>query len=109
MQILTVIPKRKAVAAALLSIMAAVAVFVISCGGTETVVQTVVVVEQVPGETVIQTVVVEKEVQVAGQTVVQTVVVEKEVQVAGQTVIQTVVVEKGSGGCRADRRADRRH
>ena len=82
----------------------------LACGSTETVVQTVVVVEevQVPvpqtvvvekevlveGETVIQTVVVEKEVQVAGETVVQTVVVEKEVQVAGETVIQTVVVEK---------------
>ena len=65
-----------------------------ACGGTETVVQTVVVKEQVPGETVIQTVVVEKEVQVAGETVVQTVVVEKEVEVAGETVIQTVVVEK---------------
>ena len=82
----------------------------VACGGTETVVQTVVVREQVPGETVIQTVVVEKEVQVAGETViqtvvvekevevavteVQTVVVEKEVQVAGETVVQTVVIEK---------------
>ncbi|MCY4474276.1 MAG: ABC transporter substrate-binding protein [Chloroflexi bacterium] len=94
MQIPKLVPKRKAVSAALLSIIAAFAVFAISCGGTETVVQTVVVVEQVPGETVIQTVVVEKEVQVAGETVVQTVVVEKEVQVAGETVIQTVVVEK---------------
>ena len=65
-----------------------------ACGGTETVVQTVVVKEQVPGETVIQTVVVEKEVEVAGETVIQTVVVEKEVEVAGETVIQTVVVER---------------
>ena len=82
----------------------------VACGGTETVVQTVVVKEQVPGETVIQTVVVEREVQVEGQTViqtvvverevevavteVQTVVVEREVQIAGETVVQTVVVEK---------------
>ncbi len=65
----------------------------LACGGTETVVQTVVVEKSVQ-ETVIQTVVVEKEVIVEGQTVVQTVVVEKEVQVAGQTVVQTVVVEK---------------
>lgn len=66
---------------------------VIACGGTETVVQTVIVEKSVP-EPVIQTVVVEKEVQVAGETVIQTVVVEKEVQVAGETVVQTVIVEK---------------
>ncbi len=94
MKILNVISKRKAVAAAFLSLMAVVAVVAMACAGTETVVHTVVVKEQVPGETVIQTVVVEKEVQVAGETVVQTVVVEKEVEVAGETVVQTVVVEK---------------
>ncbi len=65
----------------------------IACGGTETVIQTVVVEKSVQ-ETVIQTVVVEKEVQVEGQTVIQTVVVEREVEVPGQTVVQTVVVEK---------------
>ena len=81
-----------------------------ACGGTETVVQTVVVREEVAvevpvtvevekevlveGETVVQTVVVEKEVIVEGETVVQTVVVEKEVLVEGETVVQTVVVEK---------------
>ncbi len=94
MKILTDKFKHKVVTAGLLSIVAAIAVFAVACGGTETVIQTVVVKEQVPGETVIQTVVVEKEVQVAGETVVQTVVVEKEVQVAGETVIQTVVVER---------------
>lgn len=94
MKILTDKFKRKTVTAGLLSIVAAIAVFAVACGGTETVIQTVVVKEQVPGETVIQTVVVEREVQVAGETVVQTVVVEKEVQVAGETVIQTVVVER---------------
>ena len=67
---------------------------VFACGG-ETVVQTVVVREEVQVEVPVpQTVVVEKQVQVAGETVVQTVVVEREVEVAGQTVIQTVVVEK---------------
>ena len=94
MKILTDKFKRKTVTAGLLSILAVVAVFAVACGGTETVVHTVVVKEQVPGETVIQTVVVEKEVQVAGETVVQTVVVEREVEVAGETVIQTVVVER---------------
>ncbi|MYK61516.1 MAG: hypothetical protein F4034_06010, partial [Chloroflexi bacterium] len=79
MKILTDKFKRKTLSAGLLSILAVVAVFAVACGGTETVIQTVVVKEQVPGETVIQTVVVEKEVQVAGETVVQTVVVEKEV------------------------------
>ena len=94
MKIPTEMFKRKRVSGGLLAILAAVAVFAVACGGTETVIQTVVVKEHVPGETVIQTVVVEKAVQVAGETVVQTVVVEKEVQVAGETVIQTVVVEK---------------
>ena len=103
--------KNRAQIALVAALVAVSAVFVIACGGTETVIQTVVVEKQVqvpgepvvqtvvveksvPGETVIQTVVVEKEVQVAGETVVQTVVVEKEVQVAGETVVQTVVVEK---------------
>ena len=108
MKILTDKFKRKTVTAGLLSILAVVAVFAVACGGTETVIQTVVVKEQVPGETVIQTVVVEKEVQVAGETVVQTVVVEKEVQVAGETVIQTVVVEREVEVAGLNRRADRR-
>ena len=103
--------KNRAQIALVAALVAVSTVFVIACGGTETVIQTVVVEKQVqvpgepvvqtvvveksvPGETVIQTVVVEKEVQIAGETVVQTVVVEKEVQVAGETVVQTVVVEK---------------
>ncbi len=94
MKTLTYLPMRKAVASALLALSVAVMVFAVACGGTETVIQTVVVEKSVPGETVIQTVVVEKEVVVEGQTVIQTVVVEKEVQVEGQTVVQTVVVEK---------------
>ena len=77
-----------------LTVLATAMAISIACGETETVVQTVVVEKEVPGQTVIQTVVVEKEVQVEGQTVIQTVVVEKEVQVAGETVVQTVVVEK---------------
>ena len=81
MKFLTEKPKSKAVATVLLAVGAAVAMFAIACGGTETVIQTVVVEKSVPGETVIQTVMVEKEVQIAGETVVQTVVVEKEVQV----------------------------
>ena len=93
MKIPTEMFKRKRVSGGLLAILAAVAVFAVACGGTETVIQTVVVEKSVQ-ETVIQTVVVEKEVQVAGQTVIQTVVVEREVEVAGETVIQTVVVEK---------------
>ncbi len=51
-----------------------------ACGGTETVVQTVVVKEEVPIEVPV-TVEVEKEVIVQGETVVQTVEVEKEVVV----------------------------
>ena len=86
--------RNRTVIAVLGALAAAAMVAVIACGGTETVVHTVVVERDVPGETVIQTVVVEKEVVVEGQTVVQTVVVEKEVQVAGETVVQTVVVEK---------------
>jgi ABC-type transport system substrate-binding protein len=80
MKIPTEMFKRKRVSGGLLAILAAVVVFAVACGGTETVIQTVVVEKSVQ-ETVIQTVVVEKEVQVAGQTIVQTVVVEKEVQV----------------------------
>ena len=76
-----------------LSVLAIAMAIVVACGGTETVVQTVVVEKSVQ-ETVIQTVVVEKEVIVEGQTVVQTVVVEREVQLPGETVVQTVVVEK---------------
>ncbi len=53
---------------------------VAACGGTETVVQTVVVREEVPVEVPV-TVEVEKEVVVQGETVVQTVEVEKEVVV----------------------------
>ena len=66
-----------------------------ACGGSETVVHTVVVEKEVAvaGDTVIQTVEVEKIVEVE-RNVIQTVVVEKEVQVAGETVVQTVVVEK---------------
>ena len=96
--------KNRVVIAVLAAMVAGAAVVVMACGGTETVIQTVVVEKQVvvekeiPGETVVQTVVVEREVMVEGQTVVQTVVVEKEVvverEVAGETVIQTVVVEK---------------
>ena len=86
--------KNRAVIAGLAALVAVATAFVAACGGTETVVHTVVVERDVPGETVIQTVVVEKEVVIEGQTVVQTVVVEKEVQVAGETVVQTVVVEK---------------
>ncbi len=92
MKSLSHLSTRKTLAAVMLTISASIAALVFACGGTETVVQTVVVERDVPGETVIQTVVVEKEVQVAGETVVQTVVVEKEV--AGDTVVQTVIVEK---------------
>ena len=53
---------------------------VAACGGTETVVQTVVVKEEVPVEVPV-TVEVEKEVVVQGETVVQTVEVEKQVVV----------------------------
>ena len=58
----------------------AVLTTVVACGGTETVVQTVVVKEQVPVEIQV-TVEVEKEVIVQGETVVQKVEVEKEVVV----------------------------
>ncbi len=78
----------------LLGALALVAFAAWACGGTETVIQTVIVERDVPGETVVQTVVVEREVQVAGETVVQTVVVEREVEVQGETVVQTVVVER---------------
>ncbi len=73
------------------------AIAAVACGGTETVtvVETVVVKEQVtvPGEQVIQTVVVEKVVEGKTVTEVQTVVVEKPVTVT-QKVVETVVVEK---------------
>ena len=65
----------------------------IACGGTETVVETVVVEREVPVEVQV-TVETVKEVVVQGETVVQTVVVERERIVEGQTVIETVVVER---------------
>ena len=68
----------------------------VACGSETTVIQTVVVEKEVPGQTivekVVETVVVEREVMVDGEMVIQTVVVEK--AVPGETVIQTVVVEK---------------
>ena len=73
---------------------AAAALAVAACGGeTETIVQTVIVEKQLPGQTVVETVVVEKPVTVT-ERVVETVVVEKIVE--GKTVmeVQTVVVEK---------------
>ena len=92
--------KNRAVIAVLAALVAVAAVSVMACGGTETVIQTVVVEKEVvvQGQTVVQTVVVEREVvvekEVAGETVIQTVVVEKEVQIAGETVVQTVIIEK---------------
>ena len=91
---------RKAWIAIGLSIFAVAMAAIIACGGTETVIQTVVVEKSVQGYSDR-----EREVQVEGQTVIQTVVVEKEVQVevsrgekevqvAGETVVQTVLVEK---------------
>ena len=68
-----------------------------ACGGTETIVETVIVKEQLPGQTiterVVETVVVEKPV-TRTEKVIETVVVEKIVE--GQTVkvVETVVVEK---------------
>ena len=70
-------------------IVALVAVAAWACGGTETVIQTVVVEKEVAGETVIQTVVVEK--QVAGETVIQTVVVEKQVEVEKVVTVEVMV------------------
>ena len=67
---MTHINKRRSIFVALLSVLTTIAVASIACTGTETVIHTVVVEKQVPGETVLQTVVVEKQV-----------VVEKEVQV----------------------------
>ncbi len=81
MKVLSTIPGHRKAVAALLAVSAMMVVLSFACGGTETVVQTVVVEKEVPGETVVQTVVVEKAIQVSGETVVQTVVVEKEVQV----------------------------
>ena len=89
----TVLLARRTWIALGLLVLAGAMAILIACGGTETIVQTVVVEKSVQ-ETVIQTVVIEKEVQVEGQTVVQTVVVEKEVAVPGETVVQTVVVER---------------
>ena len=68
-----------------------------ACGGTETVVETVIVEKQVPGQTVtervVETVVVDRPV-TRTEKVIETVVVEKIVE--GQTVrvVETVVVEK---------------
>ena len=72
---------RLAVLAATASLIALTAVA--ACGGTETVIQTVVVKEEVAVEKVV-TVEVEKEVVVQGETVVQTVEVEKQVVVEKQ-------------------------
>ena len=83
----------KPMTAIALVIAATVVAATIACGGSETVVQTVVVEKSVPGQPVLQTVIVEKEVSVPGETVVQTVIVEKRVEVAGET-----LVEKGSPG-----------
>ena len=76
---------------------ATAALAVAACGGEpQTIVQTVVVEKQVPGERVVETVIVEKQLpgQVVTERVVVTVVVEKIVE--GKTVmeIQTVVVER---------------
>ncbi len=78
--------------------LAALAAFAaIACGGTETVtvVETVVVKEQVtvPGERVVETVVVEKAVTVT-EKVIETVVVEKVVEGETVMVVETVVVER---------------
>ena len=86
--------KRNALAVVLLGAFALASSVVLACGGTETVIQTVVVREEVPGETIVQTVEVVREVEVAGETVVQTVEVVREVEVAGETVVQTVEVVK---------------
>ncbi len=79
-----------------LAVLAAIAA--VACGGeteTITVVETVVVKEQVPvpGERVVETVVVEKVVEGKTVTEIQTVVVERPVTVT-EKVIETVVVEK---------------
>ena len=79
-----------------LAVLAAIAA--VACGGeteTITVVETVVVKEQVtvPGERVVQTVVVEKVVEGKTVTEIQTVVVERPVTIT-EKVIETVVVEK---------------
>ena len=85
--------KNRAVIAGLVALVAVATVFVAACGGTETVVHTVVVERDVPGETVIQTVVVEKEVVVEKQVVKE---VEKEVEkivVATATPIAMAMME----------------
>ena len=81
-----------------LAVLAAIAA--VACGGeteTITVVETVVVKEQVtvPGERVVETVVVEKVVEGKTVTEIQTVVVERPVTVT-EKVIETVVVERSS-------------
>ena len=77
------------------------ALAVAACGGeTETVVQTVIVEKQLPGQTVtervVETVIVEKQLpgEVVTERVVETVVVEKMVEGKTVTEIQTVVVER---------------
>lgn len=99
--------KRSAITGMLLAVTIIASAIVAACG-TETVVETVVVREEVPVEIPVpQTVVVEKVVEVeVSDTVVQTVVVKEEVQVpvvqtvvvreqvAGETVVQTVVVKE---------------
>jgi len=84
-----------------LALFAVVPMVLAACGGeTVTVVETVVVVEQVKGDTVVETVVVTEKgdtiiQEVKGDTVVETVVVEKEVKVKGDTVTvkgDTVIV-----------------
>ena len=73
------LPKKWVLSTLVPGVAALVALVVIgACGGTETVVQTVVVKEEVAVEVPV-TVEVEKEVVVQGETVVQTVEVEKQV------------------------------
>ena len=81
-------PNASVLIAVALTMIATLITATVACGGSETVVQTVVVEKAVPGETIIQTVIVEKEVAVQGETVVRTVVVEKIVEVQGETVVE---------------------
>jgi peptide/nickel transport system substrate-binding protein len=73
----------------------------VACGGTEIVVETVIVEKQLPGQTitekVVETVVVEKVVE--GQTVrvIETVIVDRPVQVT-EKVVETVIVERTIAG-----------
>ncbi len=78
---------------AVLAVGSLIAALAVACGGTEVVVETVIVKEQVPGQTVVETVVVEKEV-TRTEKVIETVVVEKQVEGKTVTVVETVVVEK---------------